>query len=30
VLHDIPHAEESQRRINDLLHSVHGSTDEGV
>ncbi|SFB76087.1 membrane protein YdbS, contains bPH2 (pleckstrin homology) domain [Nocardioides terrae] len=24
VLHDIPHAEESQRRINDLLHSLPG------
>jgi len=36
VLHDIPHAEESQRRINDLLHTIGGAgavgggRDEGV
>ena len=29
VLHDIPHAEESQRRINGLLDALHGSG-EGV
>jgi membrane protein YdbS with pleckstrin-like domain len=31
VLHDIPRAEESQRQINELLHTIHGSArDEGV
>lgn len=30
VLHDIPRAEEAQRQINDLLHSLHGSREEGA
>lgn len=32
-LHDIPHVEETQRRLNELLHRLHGgapSGDEGV
>ena len=32
ALPDIPHIEETQRRLNDLLHELHtgGSSDEGV
>ena len=31
TLHDIPHVEETQRRLNQLLHELHSpATDEGV